>query len=76
MSRFFVFFFLASFLVALSASMPSDDGQGRVKAGECPSDVGIISTCTNTCKFDYNCPDSSKCCRWGCAWHCVPAVNN
>ncbi|KAG6450103.1 hypothetical protein O3G_MSEX006389 [Manduca sexta] len=49
MSRFFVFFFLASFLVALSASMPSDDGQGsRVKAGECPSDVGIISTCTNT----------------------------
>ncbi|XP_037296621.1 waprin-Lio1-like isoform X3 [Manduca sexta] len=75
MSRFFVFFFLASFLVALSASMPSDDGQG-VKAGECPSDVGIISTCTNTCKFDYNCPDSSKCCRWGCAWHCVPAVNN
>ncbi|KAG6450111.1 hypothetical protein O3G_MSEX006415 [Manduca sexta] len=77
MSRFFVMFFLASFLVALSASMPDSDIQASsVKAGQCPPN-DVISICMidgSECYSDSECPDSSKCCEWGCARKCVPAV--
>ncbi|KAG6450107.1 hypothetical protein O3G_MSEX006416 [Manduca sexta] len=77
MSRFFVMFFLASFLVALSASMPDSDIQASsVKAGQCPPN-DVISICMmdeSACFSDSECPDSSKCCSWGCGRKCVPAV--
>ncbi|KAG6450105.1 hypothetical protein O3G_MSEX006425 [Manduca sexta] len=77
MSRFFVMFFLASFLVALSASMPDSDIQASsVKLGQCPNN-DVISTCVvdeSACLGDNECPGSSKCCAWGCGRKCVPAV--
>ncbi|KAG6450101.1 WAP four-disulfide core domain protein 12 [Manduca sexta] len=72
MSRYFLIFFLASFVVAMVASMPNDDVLARsAKPGNCPSDEGWASICTNTCFRDSDCPDDRKCCLFGCAHHCV-----